>query len=133
VVLSGETSFFRNPEVWERLREVLADLSGGRRTRIWSAACSDGREAYSAAMLAELPVRIAGVWFVVLLLVAPAYVGTVLLNTDATVVGWGLFVVLFGAKLAVDAALLRVRYESDPGGLTRLFVPNRRERDQSPA
>ena len=46
------TSFFRNPEVWEGLREVLAELDDGRRTRIWSAACSDGREAYSAAMLA---------------------------------------------------------------------------------
>jgi len=46
------TSFFRNPEVWEGLREVLAGLDGRRRTRIWSAACSDGREAYSVAMLA---------------------------------------------------------------------------------
>jgi chemotaxis protein methyltransferase CheR len=47
------TSFFRNPEVWEALREVLADLAAEGRTRIWSAACSDGREAYSAAMLAH--------------------------------------------------------------------------------
>jgi chemotaxis protein methyltransferase CheR len=46
------TSFFRNPEVWEGLREVLAELSDGGRTRVWSAACSDGREAYSVAMLA---------------------------------------------------------------------------------
>ncbi|MFB6131734.1 MAG: CheR family methyltransferase, partial [Salinigranum sp.] len=46
------TSFFRNPDVWEVLREVLADLSDGSRTRVWSAACSDGREAYSLAMLA---------------------------------------------------------------------------------
>ena len=45
------TSFFRNPEVWEGVREVLAELSGGRRVRVWSAACSDGREAYSVAML----------------------------------------------------------------------------------
>ncbi|WP_410764980.1 CheR family methyltransferase [Haloferax sp. DFSO60] len=51
------TSFFRNPEVWEALREVLRDLSanGTRRDpiKIWSAACSDGREAYSLAMLAH--------------------------------------------------------------------------------
>jgi chemotaxis protein methyltransferase CheR len=46
------TSFFRNPEVWDGLREVLADLADQRRIRVWSAACSDGREAYSAAMLA---------------------------------------------------------------------------------
>ncbi|MFD1684817.1 CheR family methyltransferase [Halobellus litoreus] len=46
------TSFFRNPEVWEGLREIIAELSEAGRTRIWSAACSDGREAYSAAMLA---------------------------------------------------------------------------------
>jgi chemotaxis protein methyltransferase CheR len=45
------TSFFRNPEVWEGVRRVLAELSGGRRVRVWSAACSDGREAYSVAML----------------------------------------------------------------------------------
>ncbi|WP_144901227.1 CheR family methyltransferase [Halobellus captivus] len=46
------TSFFRNPEVWEGLRELLAELSRRGRVTIWSAACSDGREAYSAAMLA---------------------------------------------------------------------------------
>ncbi|GGJ04343.1 chemotaxis protein CheR [Halobellus salinus] len=46
------TSFFRNPDVWEGLRGVLAELSEQRRTRVWSAACSDGREAYSVAMLA---------------------------------------------------------------------------------
>ncbi|MGQ4556199.1 CheR family methyltransferase [Halobellus sp. GM3] len=46
------TSFFRNPDVWEGLREIIAELSDQGRTRIWSAACSDGREAYSAAMLA---------------------------------------------------------------------------------
>ncbi|SDY19968.1 CheR family methyltransferase [Halobellus clavatus] len=46
------TSFFRNPEVWESLREIIAELSQDGRTRIWSAASSDGREAYSAAMLA---------------------------------------------------------------------------------
>jgi len=48
------TSFFRNPEVWEALRDVLADLtSERRRVSVWSAACSDGREAYSTAMLAH--------------------------------------------------------------------------------
>jgi len=48
------TSFFRNPEVWEALRDVLAELSREhRRVTVWSAACSDGREAYSAAMLAH--------------------------------------------------------------------------------
>jgi len=46
------TSFFRNPEVWESLREILADLTQDGRTNVWSAACSDGREAYSLAMLA---------------------------------------------------------------------------------
>ncbi|WP_049985384.1 CheR family methyltransferase [Halobellus rufus] len=46
------TSFFRNPDVWDGLRELLAELSDAGRVRIWSAACSDGREAYSAAMLA---------------------------------------------------------------------------------
>ena len=47
------TGFFRNPEAWEALREVLADLTdSNRRVRVWSAPCADGREPYSLAMLA---------------------------------------------------------------------------------
>ncbi|WP_132059371.1 CheR family methyltransferase [Halorussus amylolyticus] len=47
------TSFFRNPDVWEEVRSVLRSLSeNNRRVRLWSAACSDGREPYSLAMLA---------------------------------------------------------------------------------
>ncbi|USZ68128.1 protein-glutamate O-methyltransferase CheR [Halorussus salilacus] len=47
------TSFFRNPKVWEELRSVLRSLSEESGTvRLWSAACSDGREPYSLAMLA---------------------------------------------------------------------------------
>ncbi|MFB6281156.1 MAG: protein-glutamate O-methyltransferase CheR [Haloferacaceae archaeon] len=47
------TGFFRNPEVWERLRAVLRGLSDRRRrVRVWSAPCADGREPYSLAMLA---------------------------------------------------------------------------------
>lgn len=47
------TSFFRNPEVWEEIRSVLRTLSSERdRLRLWSAACSDGREPYSLSMLA---------------------------------------------------------------------------------
>jgi chemotaxis protein methyltransferase CheR len=46
------TSFFRNPDVWETVRGVLCDLDGP--VRIWSAACSDGREAYSMALLCLL-------------------------------------------------------------------------------
>jgi chemotaxis protein methyltransferase CheR len=47
------TGFFRNPEAWEALRPVLRDLTANnRRVRLWSAPCADGREPYSAAMLA---------------------------------------------------------------------------------
>jgi len=47
------TGFFRNPEAWESLRDVLADLTAGHdRVRVWSAPCADGREPYSLAMLA---------------------------------------------------------------------------------
>ncbi|MFB6156215.1 MAG: protein-glutamate O-methyltransferase CheR [Haloferacaceae archaeon] len=47
------TGFFRNPEVWERVREVLRNLTAARRrVRVWSAPCADGREPYSLAMLA---------------------------------------------------------------------------------
>ena len=48
------TGFFRNPEAWEKLREVLRDLTADhRRVRVWSAPCADGREPYSIAMLAR--------------------------------------------------------------------------------
>jgi len=47
------TEFFRNTEVWEQLRDYLRDLTATRdRVRVWSAACSDGREPYSVAALA---------------------------------------------------------------------------------
>lgn len=47
------TEFFRNTGVWERLRDVLSRLTDeNRRVRCWSAACADGREPYSLAMLA---------------------------------------------------------------------------------
>ena len=47
------TGFFRNPEAWESLRTVLRDLTDEhRRVTLWSAPCADGREPYSAAMLA---------------------------------------------------------------------------------
>ncbi|MFW6458458.1 MAG: CheR family methyltransferase [Halodesulfurarchaeum sp.] len=48
------TSFFRDQKVWSALREVLQDLAAESRTvDIWSAACADGREPYSLAMLAR--------------------------------------------------------------------------------
>ena len=47
------TGFFRNPDAWEALAPVIADLTDEhRRVRIWSAPCADGREPYSLAMLA---------------------------------------------------------------------------------
>lgn len=47
------TNFFRNPEMWEVLVDVIASLSAERRSvRIWSAPCADGREPYSLAMAA---------------------------------------------------------------------------------
>lgn len=47
------TSFFRDKKVWSALRTVLKDLVDERGSiTIWSAACADGREPYSLAMLA---------------------------------------------------------------------------------
>jgi chemotaxis protein methyltransferase CheR len=47
------TGFFRNPDVWDGIANVLDDLaSEGRSLRAWSAACADGREPYSLSMLA---------------------------------------------------------------------------------
>ncbi|THE62839.1 protein-glutamate O-methyltransferase CheR [Salinadaptatus halalkaliphilus] len=46
------TEFFRNPDVWAGIREVLRHLEDETdEIRIWSAACADGREAYSLSML----------------------------------------------------------------------------------
>ncbi len=53
----GETYFFRDPALFERLAaQVLAPLiearrRGSRHLRLWSAGCSSGEEAYSLAML----------------------------------------------------------------------------------
>ncbi|WP_408959144.1 CheR family methyltransferase [Natrinema sp. 74] len=48
------TGFFRNPDVWSGLRAVLRRLTATTEpVRVWSAACADGREPYSLAMLAR--------------------------------------------------------------------------------
>ncbi|MFC3957414.1 CheR family methyltransferase [Halovivax cerinus] len=53
------TGFFRNPDVWEGIREVLATLSSTPGSvHVWSAACADGRETYSISMLAHADPRI---------------------------------------------------------------------------
>ncbi|MFP3909072.1 MAG: CheR family methyltransferase [Halobacteriota archaeon] len=44
------TNFFRNPEVWDRLKELL---KGKEYIKTWSAACADGREPYSLAIISE--------------------------------------------------------------------------------
>ncbi|MFB6068564.1 MAG: protein-glutamate O-methyltransferase CheR [Halobacterium sp.] len=47
------TQFFRDAKVWTALRDVLLDLDEETTTlSVWSAACADGREPYSIAMLA---------------------------------------------------------------------------------
>ena len=53
------TGFFRNPDVWNGIRDVLKRLSATDESiHIWSAACADGRETYSLAMLAHADPRI---------------------------------------------------------------------------
>jgi two-component system CheB/CheR fusion protein len=55
-LLIGVTSFFRDPEVWEQLRDVvLPELLGrfpaGQTLRAWVPGCSTGEEAYSLAIV----------------------------------------------------------------------------------
>jgi len=53
------TGFFRNPDVWEGIRGLLRQVSDRKRQiHAWSAACADGREPYSLAMLAHDDPRI---------------------------------------------------------------------------
>lgn len=52
LLTTNETYFFREPRHFDFLRErVLPGHSRRRPFRLWSAACSSGEEAYSAAML----------------------------------------------------------------------------------
>jgi len=48
LMTTHETFFFREPKHFERLRELAEETRGT--FRLWSAACSTGEEAYSAAM-----------------------------------------------------------------------------------
>jgi len=55
-LLIGVTSFFRDPAVWEQLRNeaipaLLAKRKTGLHLRAWSAGCSTGEEAYSLAIV----------------------------------------------------------------------------------
>ncbi|HVS14028.1 MAG TPA: chemotaxis protein CheB [Thermoanaerobaculia bacterium] len=57
-LLISVTSFFRDPGVWEQLRdrflpELLASLPSGGTVRAWVPGCSTGEEAYSLAMALE--------------------------------------------------------------------------------
>jgi two-component system CheB/CheR fusion protein len=55
-MLIGVTSFFRDTEVWQTLKDtvlptLLARGGAGQRLRAWVAGCSTGEEAYSLAMV----------------------------------------------------------------------------------
>ncbi len=57
-MLIGVTSFFRDPEAFEALEELVipqlfADRSAGAPIRVWVPGCSTGEEAYSLAMLLQ--------------------------------------------------------------------------------
>lgn len=62
IALLGVTEFFRDSAVFRQLeQEVLpAVLSRWPRPRVWSAACSDGQELYSIAMLLASQGRLGG-------------------------------------------------------------------------
>jgi two-component system CheB/CheR fusion protein len=55
-ILINVTEFFRDPEVWEFMREemvpkILQACAGNAPIRVWSAGCASGEEAYSLAIL----------------------------------------------------------------------------------
>lgn len=47
------TGFFRNPDSWQRLRDVLSEnrVGEGGRLSVWSMGCATGEEAWTLAML----------------------------------------------------------------------------------
>lgn len=54
VVTTHKTSFFRTPSLWSAVESEVKGLSERARTvRVWSAACSNGQEPYSMAILLE--------------------------------------------------------------------------------
>lgn len=55
-LLIGVTNFFRDPLVWDQLKEkvfpaILANLKAGSTIRVWIPGCSTGEEAYSLAIV----------------------------------------------------------------------------------
>ena len=55
-LLIGVTRFFRDPEVWEYLEEIIlpeiiSNLEKGDELKVWVSACATGEEAYSIAIL----------------------------------------------------------------------------------
>ena len=51
-LVNCETSFFRDPHVFDNIVEAVAEVEReGRRARIWSAGCSTGQEPLSLAMM----------------------------------------------------------------------------------
>lgn len=79
---------------------------------------------YSAAMLMEIPCRIALFWFAVLVALTPVSLLVVASEADPAIASGFVAVVVVGSKLAVDRALLRVRHRDDPGSFASLFAPN---------
>jgi two-component system CheB/CheR fusion protein len=65
-VLIGVTSFFRDPAVWDELKDsvlpaLIVSSAPGARLRAWVAGCSTGEEAYSLAMVfAEVAATLPG-------------------------------------------------------------------------
>jgi len=56
VILINVTSFFRDPEAWNQVREtvlprLIEEAASNQSLRIWSAGCSSGEEPYTLAML----------------------------------------------------------------------------------
>ncbi|HJO65377.1 MAG TPA: protein-glutamate O-methyltransferase CheR, partial [Sphingomonas sanguinis] len=51
-LVNGESSFFRDPHVFDHIVERVAEVErSGRRARIWSAGCSTGQEPLSLAIV----------------------------------------------------------------------------------
>ncbi|WP_323172141.1 DUF6498-containing protein [Natrialba sp. PRR66] len=86
---------------------------------------------YSAAMVVEIPCRIALFWFGVLIPLTPIYLLAAATGSSSgtfpAIASGSIATIVVLSKLAVDRALVQHRHRDEPGRFADLFAPNQRK------